>query len=347
MSPMQTTRTMTMMRAAVTPSYGPADVLAVRELPVPPIGTRDVRVEVHASTVTAGDLRLRAADFPSIAAVLGRLAIGVRRPRHAVQGTMFAGRVTAVGAGVTRYAVGDRVFGFVAHGAYAEYLAVRDDAAMAPMPAGADFADAAALPYGAITALRFLRDVGAVRPGDDVLILGASGGVGRFAVQLARHLGARVTAVCSARNAGLVRSLGADDVIDHRTRDVTREAARFDVIFDVAGVTTFRRARAILAPGGRYLTLLLSVGVLAQAARTAIVARGGRRAKFAIVTPTRDDVEALRRLAEDGVVRAVIGARFALDRTAEAHAAAEARDTAGAIIVDVRAARAHEVRAIG
>jgi NADPH:quinone reductase-like Zn-dependent oxidoreductase len=194
-----------------------------------------------------------------------------------------------------------------------------------PTPLGYD--EAAALPYGAVTALHFLRDLAAVRPGEKVLLLGASGGVGRFAVQLAKHLGAEVTAVCSAANFELVRSLGADHVLDYATNDLGTE--RYDVIFDVAGVTTFSRSRAALSDAGRYLTLILSVGVLLQMLVTSL--RRGRKAKFAIAFCNRNNMEEIRDLAERGVLRPVIARHFPLAQIAEAHAARER----GTVIVDI------------
>lgn len=315
------------MRAAFTPTYGSADVLEVREIPTPTPGDHDVLVEVRASVVTAGDHRLRSADFPSITAPLGRLALGVFGPRHPVQGTNFAGRVVAVGRAVTRYAVGDEVFGSSMHGAHAEYLVVSEEGPMARKPARLGHDEAAALPYGAITALHFLRRLGAVAPGEKVLILGASGGVGRFAVQLAKHLGAEVTGVCGAGNFELVRSLGADHLIDHRTLDLARLPGRYDLIFDIAGVTTFSQIRAVLSPEGRFLTLLMSFGVLLQMLVTSL--RRGPRAIFSIAAGDRRQMEEVAELAERGVLRPVIAQRFPLERIAEAHAA----HPVGAVVV--------------
>jgi NADPH:quinone reductase-like Zn-dependent oxidoreductase len=161
------------------------------------VGPRDILIRVHASTVTQGDRRLRAADYPGITSLLGRVFTGVFRPRHRIGGSNFAGRVVNVGAEVNRFAVGDDVFGSTLHGAYAEYLAVREDSAVERMPESTGYAEAAVLPYGGGSALAFLRDLGRVQPGERVLIVGASGGVGRFAVQVARQLDAHVTAVCN------------------------------------------------------------------------------------------------------------------------------------------------------
>jgi NADPH:quinone reductase-like Zn-dependent oxidoreductase len=317
------------MRAAITRSYGTPDVLEIRDVPTPTLSDADVLVQVHASPVTAGDRRLRAADFPSISAVPGRLMLGVFGPRKAVQGTMFAGRVVAVGRAVTRFAVGDDVFGSSLHGAYADFLAMPEGGAIARMPAGLAYDEAAAIPYGAFTALHFLRSVGKVGPGQKVLLLGASGGVGLFAVQIAKHLGAHVTAVCGRRSVELVRELGADEVLDYAHEDFARQGERYDVIFDVAGVTTFSRAREALTANGRYMTLLLSVGHLLQVAWTSIV--GGQRALFGVAMGGAADMEELRELVERGAIRPVVAHRYPLEHIAEAHA--EASRAPGAIVV--------------
>lgn len=323
------------MKAAITQSYGSADVLETREVPRPTIGEHDVLVRVQASPVTAGDRRLRAADFPPMMALPGRLMVGLRRPKHPVQGTMFAGRVLEVGSAVTRFRVGDDVFGSVDHGAYAEYLSLPQDGAMAKMPLGTSYEAAACVPYGAVTALRFLRDLGAVEAGQKVLVLGASGGVGRFAVQLAKHLGAEVTGVSSRKNLELVRSLGAQHVIDYENEDFKTNGQRYDVIFDIAGTTSFSEVRTSLTETGRYLTLFISVGVLLQMALTSM--GSGPKAKFAVALGDRKDMEELRTLMERGALQAVVARTYPLDEIAEAHSAAEARRDAGSVVVTLQA----------
>lgn len=240
---------------------------------------------------------------------------------------MFAGRVVEVGSAVTRYRVGDDVFGSTDHGAYAELLATSEDSALARMPATLRYEDAAAVPYGGVTALRFLRDLAEVKPGDRVLIVGAAGGVGRFAIQLAKHLGADVTALCRRKSFDLVRELGADRVIDRETGDL--DARRYDVIFDTVGALKFARARRALTERGRYLSLILSVGLLLRVLTTRIA--GGQRALFGIFMGERKDMEELSALMEQGVVRPVIARRFPLEQIADAHAAAGRSD--GAVVV--------------
>lgn len=317
------------MQAAITAIYGSPEVLEVREVPRASAAAGQVLVEVRAAAVTGGDRRLRAADFPSFSAVIGRLMFGLFAPRRPVQGTMFAGRVVEVGEGVEDYAIGDDVFGSVNDGAYAEYLSVDVDGAIARMPANVDYAQAANMPYGGVTALRFLEDVAQVQPGETVLIIGASGGVGRVAVQLARHLGATVTAVCSARHAELVKDLGAHHVIDYQKTDVTRGAQTYDVIFDIAGATSFGRSRRILSPRGRYLTVYLSMGILGRMLTTRLF--GSKRAHLVIAMGTRADLQRLHTLVDTGVLRSVVDARHAFEDIATAHAAVD-QGQAGVVV---------------
>ncbi|AVT35845.1 NAD(P)-dependent alcohol dehydrogenase [Plantactinospora sp. BB1] len=305
------------MRAAVYRTYGPPDVVRVEEVPTPVPGDQDVVVQVHAATVgvTDGTARRGSPGY-------SRLFFGLRRPRWTVLGSDFAGVVSAVGAGVTRLRVGDEVVGVTGpdFGAHAEYVRVRQDGAIAPKPANLDFAEAVALIDG--TALAFLRDRARLRPGQTLLVNGASGSVGSTAVQLGRHLGARVTGVCSTPHLDLVRELGADTVLDYTREDFTRTGQSYDVVFDVAGTSTFGRCRRILNPAGRYLSpvpspslLLLTPWTAAFGRRKAVVAFTGLRKA---AEKTRD-LLLVRELAEAGALRPVIAERYPLARIAQAH----------------------------
>ncbi|MCA9606797.1 MAG: NAD(P)-dependent alcohol dehydrogenase [Myxococcales bacterium] len=320
------------MRAATNTRYGAPEVLDVTDAPRPAIGPREVLVEVRASVVTQGDRRLRAADFPGISGVFGRLLIGVFGPRHPVGGSMFAGRVVEVGAEVSRFAVGDDVFGSVMHGAYAEYLAVGAEGAIAKMPSNVEYGEAASIPYGAGTALVFLRDMAKVQPGERVLIVGASGGVGRMAVQVAGHLGAEVTGVAS-RDTDRLRALGAERVIDYRDVDFTALGERWDVILDATEGDHFRSFRRALSDSGRYLSLYLSLRLLFEMAITAL--RGGPRAIGGVAQGDAALTEELRELVEAGAIRPVVGARYPLARIADAHAQLEGQRRWGDVVVDV------------
>lgn len=319
------------MQAAFTNTYGSPAVLELREAPAPALPDDHVLVQVRSAAVTAGDLRMRAADFPSITAVPGRLLVGVFSPRRPVQGSMFAGRVVRVGKAVTRFAVGDDVFGASLSGAYAELLAMPQGGALAKMPEGVGYEEAAATPYGAVTALTFLRDLGELQPGQKLLIIGAAGGVGRFAVQIGKHLGAEITAVCRPRSFELVRSLGADHVIDRDAGDLALEAARYDVIFDCVGALPFSRARRALQDRGIYLTLLTDANVLFWMAATAL--GGGQRAKTGVAADNARAIEEVRDLLGRGVIRPVVAETFPLERIADAHTFAETHRDRGAAIV--------------
>lgn len=324
------------MQAVVNRRYGAPGVLQLAEVPRPRIGARQVLVRVHASTVTEGDRRLRAADYPGLSALFGRLATGLWAPRHAVGGSTFAGRVVEVGAEVSELRVGDDVFGSTMHGAYAEYLAVSVDDAVGKMPRGVDYGAAAAIPYGGVTALHFLRDLAKVQPGERVLILGASGGVGRIAVQLANHLGAQVTGVCSG-DAAMVRALGADEVIDYRQEDIRDRAERWDVILDTTEGNHFRGLRAQLTMNGRYLSLYVTLRVLWQMAVGKLRGvRRGPRALTGIALGGPQACKDLRALVERGAIGATVARRFAMADTVAAHAYLEAERPHGSVVVDVR-----------
>ena len=231
------------MKAIVQDRYGSADVLELRDIEKPGIGDDEVLVRVHAAGVHAGDWHLMA-GLP----YLIRMGFGLRAPKQAVRGTDVAGTVEAVGKDVTRFRPGDAVFGIGA-GAFAEYTIAREDK-LAPMPANLSFDAAATVPTSGSTALQGLRDVGKLQPGQKALIIGAAGGVGSFAVQIAKALGAHVTGVCSTTKVDLVRSIGADEVIDYTREDFAEGGQRFDLIFDTAGGRSLSQLRRALAPKG-------------------------------------------------------------------------------------------------
>jgi NADPH:quinone reductase-like Zn-dependent oxidoreductase len=321
------------MQAVTNDHYGSPQVLTWSEAARPQVGPRDVLIRVHSTTVTQGDRRLRAADYPGVTRVLGRLFSGVFRPRHRIGGSTFAGRVVQVGDEVTRFSVGDDVFGGTMHGAYAEYLAVRDDSAVERMPDSTGYAEAAVLPYGGGTALFFLRDLARVQPGERVLIVGASGGVGRLAVQVARHLGAHVTAVCSAEAAELVQRLGAHEVIDYRAQNYLESGARWDVVFNTLEGEHFRAVRKVLSDKGRYLTLYVSLRVLFEMLTSKLF--GGPRALVGVAVGSAKILSELRSLADAGALRDVIARRFPLQRADAAHAFLEDQRPHGSVVLDV------------
>lgn len=319
------------MRAITHTRFGGPDVLALGEVERPTVGAHDVLVEVHASAVSQGDRRLREADFPGATAIAGRLMFGITKPRYLVPGTAYAGRVVEVGAKVTRFAVGDDVYASVMHGGYAEYTAIAQDGPIAKMPKGLSYAEAATLPYGVVTSLGFLRDLAKVQPGESVLVVGASGGVGRYAVQVATHLGAEVTAVLS-RDADLARELGATHVVDYTKQPVT---GRYDVVFDMTENGRLSTYREHLTPNGRWLSLYVNGRNLFDMLRTRLF--GGPRALCTAVMPDAQMMDDVTALIEAGGARPVIAQRFALASIVDAHRALDER-LPGDVVVDVRPA---------
>ena len=319
------------MLAATLPRYGAPDALTVRDVPRPALGPTDMAIAVHASPVTQGDRRFRASDFPGFTWILARLALGVWRPRNPVVGTIYSGTVLEVGSSVTRVAVGDEVFGCADHGAHAEVLHVKEDSAWARLPSGVSHEEAAAVPFGAHTALGFLHRVAKLETGQRIAIVGAAGEVGRSAVQLAVARGAEVTGVCRSRSASLVRQLGAHHIVDFTEEDFTARGEVYDVIFDTAGATSLGHCRRALARDGMFLSLELTFGLLAQMAWTMIA--GGRQVRVGVSLPTAADMDEIARLMESAQVRATIRERFALASVEEAHRVLEARQGDGTILL--------------
>lgn len=323
------------MRAAVYHRYGPPEVVALSEVPRPTPRDDEVLVKVRATTVTAGDWRLRAAKVPPGFALLIRLGVGIFRPRAPILGHELAGEVEAIGKAVDLFKVGDRVFAYgrAATGSHAEYVAIRQAAAIARIPTTLSFEEAAALSSGGAPALFYLRDKAGVRAGERVLVNGAAGSVGSAAVQLAHHFGATVTGVCSTGNVALVRELGAEQVIDYTRADFLLSGQTFDVILDTVGNCSFANCRALLAPGGRLLLLAASlwqmIGALLRPTRSGRSVLAGDSAERA------EDLRLLAQLAEAGQYRPVIDRTYPLERIVEAHARVETHHKKGNVVVTV------------
>ncbi|MGY1825942.1 NAD(P)-dependent alcohol dehydrogenase [Blastococcus sp. SYSU DS0541] len=306
------------MRAAVYRRFGGPDTVGVEEVPRPTVGPDDVLIRVHASTVSAADHRARSREVPRGLGLLAATGIGLLRPKRRVLGMDAAGVVEAVGHRVTRFAPGDEVIAMLgaAFGGHAEYARIRPDGAVAHKPPNMTFEDAVTLVFGGLIARRFLQQAHLV-PGATVLVNGASGAVGTAAVQLAKHAGGHVTAVCSGPNRDLVSSLGADRVIDYATEDFTADPATYDVIVDCVGNAPYERVRHLIRPGG---ALLLVIADLPAILRAPIRSRRtGHRITTDGGKPTAEDLRALVALARAGAYRAVRDRTFDLADIAEAH----------------------------
>jgi len=306
------------MRAVIRTSFGSPDVLEIQEIEKPVPADDELLVRVHAASVNPADW-YGMTGTPYV----GRVEMGLRKPKSERLGVDFAGTVEAVGKDVTQFRPGDEVFGG-RNGAFAEYVCVREDRAVVSKPANVTFEEAAAVPIAAITALQGLRDKGGLQPGQKVLINGASGGVGTFAVQIAKALGAEVTGVCSTRNVDLVRSLGADHVIDYTHEDFTRSDQRYDLMLDVAGSRSWSECKRVLNPqatlvivGAPKATRLL--GPLGHIVKVRLAAlRSSRKVVFFIAKFNKADMLVLQELLEAGKVTPVIDKRYELSEVADA-----------------------------
>lgn len=319
------------MKAAVYHRYGPPSVVQIADAPRPDLGARDVLVKVRATTVTAGDSRLRSGNVPRGFGVMMRLGFGIFGPRKPILGWELAGEVAAVGQSVSRFAPGDKVFA-TRMGCHAEYVAVPEDA-VAPMPGNLTIGEAAALPFGGLTALFFLRDKARIQPHERVLINGASGAVGSAAVQLAKHFGAAVTGVCSEANAQLVSSLGANRVVDYSKEDFTQTGETFDIILDAVGNCSFDRCKPVLAPGGRLLLVVASLGQMVGALVRS--SRAGRKVLTGVGSVRAADLLLLRALAESGAFKPVIDRTYPFARIADAHAYVDTGRKKGNVVISL------------
>jgi NADPH:quinone reductase-like Zn-dependent oxidoreductase len=318
------------MRAVVHDRYGPPDVLRLEQVDRPVPKNDEVLVRIHAATVNRTDTGFRSAEF-----VVARVFTGLLRPRRKILGSEFAGEVEAVGADVTGFAVGDRVFGVNARGgAHAEFISMRESAPLAHMPAGTAFEEAAAVCDGALLALWVLRRVN-LRKGQRVLVYGASGSIGTAAVQLARYFNADVMAVCNTKNVELVRSLGADEVIDYTKEDFTKTGEGYDLVFDAVGKLSFGRCKGSLKPGGTYA--VTDLGFLWQNPALAVWTSriGDKKVLIPLPRHTKKDVLFLKQLIEAGNYRAVIDRSYPLDEVIEAARYVETGQKIGNVVVTV------------
>ncbi len=320
------------MRAAIYARYGAPDVVTIGDVPTPTPRAGEVRIRVHATTVSTGDWRARTLSMPPGFAPFGRMVFGLTRPRQPILGTELSGVIDAVGTGVHNFSVGDQVFAFAnaRMGSHAEYRCIAADGLVAARPRNLSFEQAAALSFGGMTMLGFFRR-GALERGQRVLVNGASGTVGSAAVQLARHVGADVTAVCSTSHVEVVRSLGAHHAIDYAHTDFAAGAAEYDVIVDTVGNAPYARVCRILAPGGRLLAVHGSFADLLRAPFA-----GRQRGHRVIAGPSAARVEELHQLAHiasSGAFTPLIDRVYPFAQIIDAHRHVEAGHKRGSVVV--------------
>ena len=330
------------MKAIVYTEFGPPEVLHLQEVDTPAPKENEVLIRVHATSVGYGDLVAR--DFghlspgqfnmPFVFWLLSRVVFGLSKPKISILGSEFAGEVEAIGKDVTRFREGDQVFGYRGQsmGAYAEYLCMPEDGVLASKPSNMTYEEAAPIPSGAMTAYYILTQVG-VQSGQKVLINGASGGIGSHAVQIAKHLGAEVTGVCSTPRLDYVRALGADRVIDYTQEDFAQSGDTYDLIFDILGKSSFSRCKNSLAPDGRYVRASFKVKQLIEMLWTRIA--GDRKVLCVLSPQVTGDLIAVRDLIEAGKIKSIIDGRYPLEQTAEAHRHVEEGRKKGHIVITV------------
>jgi NADPH:quinone reductase-like Zn-dependent oxidoreductase len=328
------------MKAIVYTEYGPPEVLQLKEVEKPVPRDNEIRVRVHAASVNYGDILAR--DFRSVSPrmfnmplllwVIAKLVFGIRKPKITILGSEFAGEVEAAGKAVKRFKVGDPVFGYTGQnmGAYAEYLCMPENGAVAMKPAAMSDEEAAVAPYGAIMALYLLRKQN-IRPGQKILVNGASGGIGSAAVQLAKYYGAEVTGVCGTPRLEYVKSLGADKVIDYNQEDFTGSGETYDLIFDILGKSSFSRSKNSLSPNGRYLRASFKTRELWQMLWTAM--KGGKRVICALAPGSQKELLSVRELIEAGKIKTIIDKCYPLAQAAEAHRHVEQGGKKGSVVI--------------
>jgi 2-desacetyl-2-hydroxyethyl bacteriochlorophyllide A dehydrogenase len=315
------------MKAIVSTGYGSPDVLQLQEVAKPTPKEDQILVKIHSSSVTSGDARIRRADPYFI-----RFIFGFKRPRKSILGVVIAGEVASIGSNVSKFKVGDLVFGTtgMSFGAHAEYQCISEDGTLALIPEKITYNEAASIPFGATAALHFLRK-GNVQAGQKILIYGASGALGTMAIQLAKELGAEVTAVCSAKNGKMVKALGADNVIDYKSEDFTENGVKYDVIFDTVGKSSFSSSLKSLTKSG---TMLLASASMGQMLKGAFISMfGSKKVISGVIKETAEDMQFFKKLIEADKLKAVIDKVYSLEEIKEAHAHVDAGHKKGNVVL--------------
>jgi len=323
------------MKAIVQTKYGAPEVLQLKEVTKPIPANNEVLIRIHATTVSMTDAIFRGGNDP-----MARLATGLFKPKSTIPGGEFAGEIEAIGKDVTRFKVGDQIFGTAAPstGAHAEYISLPEEGALALKPENMSYEEAVTIHSGALTALPNLQDAANIQPGQKILIIGASGSIGSSAVQLAKSFGAEVTGVCSTANVALVKSLGADYVIDYKKDDFTKTGETYDIIFDSVGKSSFSKAKRALKQNGIYLTTVISGAILPQMLWTSKFGKKKAMIVFAGLRSTTDKnayLNLLLELVEAGKYRPVIDRCYPLEQIAEAHRYVDTGHKKGNVVITV------------
>ena len=323
------------MKAIIYRQYGAAEVLQLADRPTPSPLANEVLIRVHAAEATKSDCELRSFHFPVQWFWLPlRLALGIRKPKRQILGGYFAGQITQLGAAVQNFAPGERVFGSsqLRFGAYGEYLCLPSDYTLATIPDGLSYAEAAAVPLGGLNALHFMDRAG-IQAGEHVLINGAGGSIGTYAVQIAKQRGAQVTAVDSGTKAGLLRGLGADRVIDYRQTDFRQSPASYDVILDMVASSPYGRTMRALRPKGRYLMANPTLLKMLQSVVTSIFS--SQRALFAFAGETRAELHCLQQMLSTGELKAVVDRVYPMSEAVDAHRRVESEQRLGSVVIQI------------
>jgi len=325
------------LKAILHTQYGPPDLLQLTEVQKPTPKANEVLIVIHATTVSTADCNMRNFTFVTKSMrPIAKLMFGIRKPwKPRVLGTELAGEVQQVGKEVTRFKTGDRVVASpgAAGGGHAEYACLPEAGAMAVIPHSLSWEQAVAIPFGANTALYFLRDLGKIRAGQDLLIVGASGAIGSAGVQIGKHFGATVTGVCSGANVQLVKALGADSVIDYTREDFTKSGHTYDLIFDVVGATTFDRCQSSLKPNGVFLQNIMELSDIVRVLWTSIT--GGKKIKGGVAIGNMANMGLIIGLAEAETLRPVIDRSYPLERIGEAFKYVEQGHKKGNVVITV------------
>lgn len=317
------------MKATVYTQYGSPEVLQLREIEKPVPKDNEILLRIKATAVNSGDVRLRKADPFAV-----RFFFGLRKPKINVLGSVFSGEVESVGSGVRLFKVGDQVFGHtnMSFGAYAEYICVAEDGSLALKPSGITHNEAAVIPFGGVAALHFINKA-TIKPGQKVLVVGASGAVGSAAVQLAKSLGANVTGVCSTANIALVRSIGADKVIDYTKEDFTRNGDMYDVIFDA--VKSISVSRSIKSLNKNGIMILSAAGISEMLQGVWISRISSKKVMTGVISHKAADILYIKELIEADKFKSVIDRTYSLEQIAEAHAYVEKGHKKGNVVIEV------------